>query len=445
MNRNDRAIVGFTMLAHAMFHTYELAIPIFVTVWLDAFAATEATLGLVVGAGYALIGLGALPSGVLADAYGSKTLVLGSAAGMGGGFLLVSVAPNVIVLSAALVLWGAGASLYHPAGLSLLSRGTEERGTAFAYHGAAGNVGTVVGPLAAAVLLAVVEWRLVAALFVLPALVASAIAVRLSFDERAAADERAEEVSADGHGDADDDPEVAADGDPGRADEIDADADPDVGADRASETDDGLGSFRDLVRDSRALFTPGFVVLFAIIMLYGLYYRGVLTFLPEILGGLPMFEPVTLFDRSFSPSRYVYAGLLSVGVAGQYAGGKVSDMIETEYALVATFAALVVAALLFVPASNAGVAPLLAVCVLLGFFVYVAAPVYQATIADYVADDSHGLSYGFTYLAMFGVGALGAAMAGTVLTYAGSSALFVLLAGLVALAGMLSVYLLVRD
>lgn len=412
MKPNDRAIVGFTMLAHAMFHTYELAIPIFVTVWLDVFTTTEATLGLVVGAGYALIGLGALPSGILADAYGSKTLVLGSAAGMGGGFLLVSLAPNVWVLGAALVLWGAGASLYHPAGLSLLSRGTENRGTAFAYHGAAGNVGTVVGPLAAAVLLAVLDWRLVAALFVIPALVAGAFAFRLSFDERAAAEEA----------------EVAADGDPGRA----------------AETDGGLGSFRELARDSRLLFTRGFVVLFAIIMLYGLYYRGVLTFLPEILGGLPMFDPVTVFDRSFSPSRYVYAGLLSIGVAGQYAGGKVSDMVETEYALVGTFAALVVAALLFVPASNAGVAPLLGVCVLLGFFIYVAAPVYQATIADYVDDDSHGLSYGFTYLAMFGIGALGAALAGTVLTYAGSGALFVALAALVALAGLLSVYLLVR-
>jgi MFS family permease len=410
MNRNDRAIVGFTMLAHAMFHTYELAIPVFVTVWLDAFAATEATLGLVVGAGYALIGLGALPSGILADAYGSKTLVLASAAGMGGGFLLVGFSPNVVVLGAALILWGAGASLYHPAGLSLLSRGTENRGTAFAYHGAAGNVGTVVGPLAAAVLLALFDWRLVALLFVAPAVIAGAIAFRLSFDERAATED------------------VAANGDPGRA----------------AETDGDVGSVRELVRDSRRLFTRGFVVLFAIIMLYGLYYRGVLTFLPEILGGLPMFEPVTVFDRSFAPSRYVYAGLLSVGVLGQYAGGKITDMVETEYALVTTYAALIVVALLFVPASAAGIAPLLAVCGLLGFFVYVAAPVYQATIADYVTADSHGLSYGFTYLAMFGIGALGAALAGTVLTYAGTGTLFVALAGLATLATLLSVYLLVR-
>jgi MFS family permease len=84
------------------------------------------------------------------------------------------------------------------------------------------------------------------------------------------------------------------------------------------------------------------------------------------------------------------------------------------------------------------------VCVLLGFFVYMTAPVYQATIADYVEADSHGLSYGYTYLAMFGIGAAGAALAGTVLTYAGSATLFVALAGLATLAGLLSVSLLVR-
>jgi hypothetical protein len=45
---------------------------------------------------------------------------------------------------------------------------------------------------------------------------------------------------------------------------------------------------------------------------------------------------------------------------------------------------------------------------------------------------------------MFGIGAAGAALAGTVLTYAGSATLFVALAGLATLAGLLSVSLLVR-
>lgn len=400
MNADDRSIVGFTMLAHAMFHVYELSIPVFVTVWLDVFAASEAALGVVVGGGYALIGVGALPSGVLADAYGSKTLVLVSMAGMGGGFVLVSLAPNVVVLALALMVWGAGASLYHPAGLSLLSRRAERRGTALAYHGAAGNVGTVLGPLAAALLLAFLDWRVVAVLFVAPAVVGTVVALGLDFEE-------------------------ATDGE----------------ATQSPEADSGVGSLGGFLTDSRTLFTHGFAIVFVIVLLYGLYYRGVLTFLPEILGGLDTFVPFTLFGRTVTPSRYVYSGLLVVGVLGQYTGGKVSDRVETEHALLVTFGALVVVAGLFVPASEAGVLPLLTVCALLGFFIYVAAPIYQAKIAESVASDTHGLSYGFTYLGMFGIGAMGAAGAGTVLTFASTTALFLGLATLAAAAALLSAFI----
>ncbi|WP_290813560.1 MFS transporter, partial [Halovivax sp.] len=142
MRRNDRAIARFTMIGHATFHSYELAIPLFVVVWLDVFDVSPAVLGTVVAVGYGLVGVGALPSGALADAYGSKRLVVLSMAGMGAGFALVALAPTIWILALALVCWGAAASLYHPAGLSLITRGAERRGTVLAYHGVAGNVGT---------------------------------------------------------------------------------------------------------------------------------------------------------------------------------------------------------------------------------------------------------------------------------------------------------------
>lgn len=387
------------MIAHALFHAYELSIPIFVVVWLDAFAATEALLGLVVGVGYAAIGLGAVPSGILSDEYGSNRVVLAALLGMGLGFGLMSVSPNVVVLALALGVWGMAASLYHPAGLSLLSRGVDQRGTAFAYHGAAGNVGTVLGPLLASVLLIFLPWRSVAAIFVLPALVGAVVAFKLPLGEAAEVEESENE----------------------------------------STTLDGLRE------NTMVLFASGFLVIISAVLLYGLYYRGVLTFLPEILSDIPTLEPITLFDRTVSPSQYVYAGLLTVGVGGQYAGGRLTDIVETEYALISAFGLLVVCALAFVPASAAGIVPLLAVCVLLGFSIYVTAPIYQATIAEYAADDTHGLSYGYTYLGMFGIGALGAPLAGTALSYANASVLFLLLAGIAGLAGLISVYLLVRK
>lgn len=375
MNGNDRAIAGFTMTAHFMFHLYELAIPLFIVVWLDVFAVSPAVLGTVVGAGYGLIGVGALVSGHLADAYGSKRLVLLATLGMGGSFLLISLAPTVWVLALALVVWGATASLYHPAGLSLLTRGARERGTALAYHGAAGSVGTAVGPFAAAVLLTFFEWRLVAALFTLPMVVALVIGYRFDFDETAAVDT-----------------------------DVNGGTEP--------------PSLRGVLRDSRLLFVGGFTVAFAVMLLHGIYARGVFSFLPEILGQLPALAPVDVLGSSFEPSQYVYAGLLLAGAGGQYVGGKWSDRGSPELAIVVIYLGIVGLSLAFVPATNAGLVPLLVVCGLLGFATFMTAPIRQSLIATYAPADVHGLSFGYTYLGVFGFGAVGATLAGASLTYA---------------------------
>ena len=401
MDGNDRALTAFTMLGHATFHTYELVVPIFVVVWLDAFSTTAATLGIVVGASYACTGIGALPSGVLSDRFSAKRLIVASMLGMGAGFLLVSVAPSLPVLAFGLLVWGAAASVYHPAGLSLISRGAKERGTAFAYHGMAGNVGVATGPLLGAALLVFFGWRTVAVLLVIPALLAIVLALRLEFDETAAIDP--EPPVADGRG--------------------------------------GTGGLRRFATDSRLLFAGGFLLVFLIGNLYGLYYRGTFTFLPDILARLPLFDPVTLAGRSFEPSQYVYSGLLVLGGAGQFLGGKLVDRFPAERVLVANFAVLVVVALAFVPAANAGLVPLLVVSGLLGFFVFLEAPVNQEVISKHVPADLRGLSFGWTYVAVFGVGALGSAVAGVVLTRWSPGVLFGLLAAFAGLATLIGLYL----
>lgn len=402
MDAEDRPVVGTTMLAHALFHGYELAIPVFVVVWLDVFPVSEGVLGVIVGAGYAAIGIGAVPSGVLADIYGSDRILVAALVGMGAGFLLVSVSTNVVVLAIALVLWGTAASVYHPAGLSLLSRATTERGTAFAYHGAAGNVGTVVGPLATAVLLSVLDWRAVAAVLVVPAFGGAVLAAHLSPN------------SSSRHL---------------------------GGPPRGKRGAEGVASIR---ASTRTLFSGGFVIIFGIVLLYGLYYRGVLTFLPAILRDVTALDSVSLSGQSVSIGEYVYAGLLAIGVFGQYAGGRTTEVVRSEVVLVVAFVLLVVVALAFVPAAGVGVLPLLVVCAIMGFTIYVIAPVYQVTIAEYVTSDIHGLTYGYTYFAMFGVGALGASVAGATLAYASTTTLFVILGGLATTAAVVSGALLRR-
>ncbi|WP_418281958.1 MFS transporter [Halorubrum sp. DTA98] len=401
MNGNDRAITGFAMIAHLTFHLYELTIPLFIVVWLVVFDVSAAVIGTLVGVGLALIGLGAVVSGVLADEYGSKALVMASILGMGISFLLISVSPTIEALAVALFVWGAASSLYHPAALSLLTRGTEEQGTALAYHGVAGNVGTALGPFAAAVLLTFLPWRQVAALFAFPALVAVLLAATVEFDESAGIDDDATSVP----------------------------------------TESGLTDFLGVLRQSRVLFTGGFVVAFVIMMVHGVYARGVLSFLPEILAGVPRFDPVELVGETFEPSQYVYAGLLLLGGVGQYVGGKWTDRGSTERALIGTYLLLVVASIAFFPAADAGLALLLLVCGTLGFAIYMSAPIRQALLAKYSPPDVHGLAFGYFYLGVYGAGAVGAAFAGVVLTYATPETFFVVFGGIAAIVVALGVLL----
>jgi MFS family permease len=334
VDANDRALTAFAMLGHATFHTYELVIPVFVAIWSDAFTASPALLGIIAGVSYGLVGVGALSSGVLADRVGSKRLVLACLVGMGAAFGLVSVAPTLPVLAVALLLWGAAASIYHPAGLALLSRGAE----------------------------------------------------------------------------------------------VD------------SGTSDRLPGF---LTDSRLLFTGGCVLVLVVGVLYGLYYRGAVTFLPEVLGVLPLFEPVELYGRAVEPSQYVYSGLLLLGGVGQYAGGWLVDRLPVERVLVGSYAALAAIAVVFVPAADAGLWPLLAVAAAFGFCAFLVAPVNQEAISVYSGADVRGLSFGYSYTAIFGVGAVGSSLAGLVLTRPTPAILFLLLAGLAGCAAVLGGVLLV--
>jgi len=370
MNENSRSIVLFTSVSHAIVHTYELSIPILVAIWLVEFPVTTATMGIIVSVGYGLFGIGSLPGGVLADRYGSRTLIVGGLVGMGLSFLLLSIAPGVATIAVALAAWGIAASVYHPSGLSLISKGVDDRGSAFAYHGMAGNVGIAFGPLLTALLLLRFDWRTVTGLLVIPTVVAVAYALTTEFDVAA--------VSTDG----------------GER------SDPAESGDQPNPTDaDGhKASIVAFLADSKALFTVGFALAMAVVMMNGLFYRGMLTFLPEVLDRfLPpvtdyvqLFEPGSPMAEEFTLSSYVYVGLLTVGIAGQYAGGRLSDRVPPTTGLAIVFGGLAAVTVGFVPAISGGVATILLVSSLLGFLLFALQPLYQAMIADHSPPGDRG-------------------------------------------------------
>lgn len=427
MNANDRAITALVSVAHAAVHTYEMAIPLFVVIWLvefevidlgiAQFEVTAWSVGVVVTLGYGIFGAGALPGGMLVDRFGSQRIIGICLFGMGIAYVLLGVAPSMLAIGLALIVWGIAASVYHPAGLSLITKGVEARGSGLAYHGMAGNLGIGLGPLAAAILLLFLGWRTVSIALGVPALVAAAYAIRADFDEAAALED------------------IAADG--GTAD---------------------IDSFRAFLGASSRLFTGGFALVFLVVMMAGLYYRGILTFLPELLRELPGFEPIALADllppeiagflgldttevAEIAPQDYFYSGLLLIGVIGQYIGGRVTERFRVEYGIAGAYLVLAILAVLFVPVSRLGLGPLMAVGALLGVFLFVVQPLYQAMVAEYTPSGTRGLAYGYTYLGVFGIGALGGAIAGGILTFADVTALFLTLAAFAVIAAGTGLYL----
>lgn len=118
-----------------------------------------------------------------------------------------------------------------------------------------------------------------------------------------------------------------------------------------------------------------------------------------------------------------------VGVLGQYVGGKLTDRIPPEYGLIGAYGVLTALASAFVPATESAVL-LVAVSVTLGFVLFGVQPLHQSLVAKHSPADVRGLSYGYTYLGIFGIGGLGAAIAGAALTYLSESGLFFVLAGI---------------
>ena len=399
MDDNDRSIAVFTMLGHGLVHWFEMSIPIFLVAWRETFEVSFLLIGLVVALGYAPFGLGALPGGMLADRYGPRRVVLACFAGMAGSFLLLAAANSMPTVAGALLLWGAAASIYHPAGNALISTGASKRGTVFAYHGMAGNIGLALGPFSTATLLIALDWSAVAALVALPGLVALAYAWRVEFDPTAATD----------------------------------DADAGTGTSLSLST---------LLANSRRLFAGAFLVVFLLVTFEGLFYRGVLTYLPEILQDLDAIKGVTAGSLAgIEPGDYVFVGLLVVGIVGQYVGGKLTDRVRVERGLLAIFGILATLVVVFVPAAALGFAPLLLVCGLLGFFLFAIQPFYQVAVALYTPPDTRGLSYGYTFLAEFGFGASSVAIGGFVLGAYTLAAFFLVLGGFAVVAGLLALVL----
>lgn len=156
---NERNTLVLTSVGHFGAH---FAMLVFPTTAVFLASAEGLALEEVLGwsfAGYCLFGFGAIPVGLLCDRVSALPVVRFGVVAIGLVTLMVGFAPAGGGVMASLAVVGAVASLYHPAGLGLISRGIRSRGTAMGINGVFGNLGIALAPMSAYFLASHFGWR----------------------------------------------------------------------------------------------------------------------------------------------------------------------------------------------------------------------------------------------------------------------------------------------
>lgn len=128
------------------------------------FETTKAGIGLALTGMWAIYALLQFPSGVLADQYGERQLLLLGLVGAAAGVVFVALAPSLVVFALCLLVLGAGAGLYYPPASVLVTRLYDEHGRAISILAAFGTLAGLVYPSVGGLAAEQLGWRLVLAL-----------------------------------------------------------------------------------------------------------------------------------------------------------------------------------------------------------------------------------------------------------------------------------------
>lgn len=307
---------------------------------------------------YLLFGVLALPVGLAADRWRAKPMLVSGIAIMGAGLIVAGAFPNPTVMTAALAFVGVGASIYHPAGLALISRTVRQRGVAMGVNGVFGNLGIALAPLVTGFFSWVFGWQTALIVMGSIGIVTAAWLQTFHVDEtlRPAAKP------------------VVHDGVPAR----------------------------EMARY--------FVILCVALVLGGIAYRGNMlllpaylelktTFLANLLDRLPISrgQSTATFAATVLSSLVLFGGLF-----GQMVGGRLADKIELRRAYLFFHAASFPFILAMAFSGNV---VLVACAVAYEFFSLGMQPIENSLIAGITPDRWRSTSYAIKFMLTFGVGA----------------------------------------
>ena len=353
--------VWLITLGHSLTHWYPATFYLLLPIIGNELGLTFSQIGLAMTCQYIAGAVANVPGGVLVDTVGRKGLLMAvSLFWVGFPYLLMSYTHSYLMLLACVAMVGVGNSLWHPTAIPTLARRFPDRkGLVLSLHGMGGNAGDAVAPLVVGALLAVMTWRQVVVLNVLPGLLVALVLLvflgTLSIGRKG-------------------------------------------GAPRPDAGDPPPQSLADYRRGLRQLLRNRSLVLLSTSGAFrSMTQMALLTFLPLYLARELGYSPFLIGAAMFV--------LQAAGLAAAPVAGHLSDRLGRRSVMSASMA---MTALVLLAMALVGRTPAFVVFIaVLGFFLYAIRPVIQAWLIESTPKNMGGSSIGI----LFGAQSLGASVA----------------------------------
>ena len=345
-------------LGHALTHWYPSTFYLLLPIIGKELGLSYSQIGLIMTCQFIAGAIANVPGGIIVDTVGRKGVLMAlSLFWVGFPYLLMGFAHGYLMLLACVALVGFGNSLWHPTAIPTLARRYPERkGLVLSLHGMGGNVGDALAPLAVGSLLAVLSWREVVILNVMPGLVMSLLILVFLGTLR-----------------------VGSKAKPGAA-------------------EGQVQSLGDYFRGVPALFRNRSLVLLTTSGAFrSMTQNTLLTFLPVYLAYEMHFSPLWVGAAMFA--------LQAAGFAASPVAGHLSDRMGRRSIMMTSMimTGVVLAFMTFAGNSQA----FIVLVAVLGFFLYAIRPVLQAWLLETTPKNMGGTSIGI----LFGAQSLGSSIA----------------------------------
>ena len=379
-------------LGHSLTHWYPATFYLILPIVGKELGLSYSQIGLIMTCQYIAGAVANIPGGVLVDTVGRKGVLMAvSLFWVGFPYLLMGFTHSYLMLLGCVALVGFGNSLWHPTAIPTLARRFPERkGLVLSLHSMGGNVGDAIAPIVVGALLAVLSWREVVILNVIPGVVIALLLFVFLGTLRLG------------------------------------------GAKREASRDPGSQSLRDYFRGLPELFrSPGLILLSTSSAFRSMTQNALLTFLPVYLA----------YEMGYSPfwvGACMFA-LQTAGFAAAPVAGHLSDRMGRKSVMM-TSMAMTAVVLVFMAFAGKSLTFVFFVAVL-GFFLYAIRPVMQAWLLESTPRNMGGTSIGVLFGAQALGSSIGPLLGGVVADSFGLPATFTFLAGTIVAANLFILFM----